>query len=163
MQKKLIIIFLVLVSLTPLWVLTYQRYILKNLTAKFVSGVVADTTSRIYPNENVLWDLVQEWRVDNGYAEYKKSQTLCEYAERRAQEVEFGFSHKEFLEKESQKMFSETNFSLISENLASHYWGEQSYLDAWVHSSTHLNNLVADHVYSCIKCRKDYCVQLFAK
>lgn len=107
---------------------------------------------------DILFTLVNAWRSENGYLEYKISPTACTFAQTRVKEIQTDFSH-DGLYVHAKELPSG---SYISENLSEGFNYAYETMDAWVKSPTHLDNLKKDYTHSCIKCEKGYCVHIFS-
>lgn len=108
-------------------------------------------------SEDKLWNEIQSWRNDIGKPKYKNSDTLCEFASSRLNDVERNFSHEGFLETNA------TKYRLNSaENLAKDWPNEKAVLESFIRSPKHLENLIADYQYACVKTDGNVVVLLFA-
>lgn len=103
-----------------------------------------------------LFQLVNEWRVQNGYQEYKKSDFACSVASKRLPEVKENWSHEGFY----YKRFCQE--CTLSENLAKGQPSEKETLKNWVNSPSHLANLQRTYTHACIVTDGDYFVQIFS-
>jgi len=113
------------------------------------------------PDENVIWNQVQSWRAQNRLTTYKESELLCKYSELRLNDMSAGFNHDNFIASRSDQIYSENpNFSHLGENLSENFVEP---LEKWLESPTHKKNLVEPFEYSCLRCKNNYCVQLFAR
>lgn len=101
-----------------------------------------------------LFQLVNEWRTQNGYQAYLKDQRLCDIASDRADD--FDYSHAGLYEKYSGYRY------VIQENLVYNYLNEQASLNGWLGSPGHLSTLKKPYLYSCIACDGRYCSQIFS-
>ena len=118
-----------------------------------------------------LFELVQNWRTENGYNKYTLDKILCGYANQRAHELNNDFSHDAF---DPYKYITNFSYVTVSENIVRVFdktaqvynfekdSKESIMLDWWLHSPKHLEALRADHTNSCVACYNDNCVQLFA-
>lgn len=103
---------------------------------------------------------VQKWRKSNGLDEYKIDASLCKYAEMRLNDISINFSHDAFLASRSAQIYNDNQqFQSLAENLSSGI----NPLPAWINSPTHLKNLKENYQYTCVKCKNNNCVQLFAR
>lgn len=101
-----------------------------------------------------LFQLVNEWRVQNGYQVYLTDQRLCNIAHDRSNDLDY--NHTGFRKKYSDYPY------VLSENIVYNYPDEQSSLNGWLGSQDHLTTLEKPYKYSCISCVKQYCVQIFS-
>jgi len=117
-----------------------------------------------YIKEIALWSLINTWREAHELDEFFIDEQLCQYTEERIGQVDDSLSHEGFFPL-SEKIQQQTEFNKLAENLASGVivGKEDEVLTAWLDSEEHLKNLEDEFVYSCIKCRGVYCVQLFAR
>ena len=107
-------------------------------------------------NTDILWALVQNWRLENNLQPYAKNQKLCEIANIRVQEIQTDFSHDKFLTRFQHSPY------VITENLVRHFPFEPDMLKAWIESPGHLTALKTSYTYACIACSNDNCVQIFS-
>lgn len=110
-------------------------------------------------NENKLWSLIQDWRTKSNLKPYIKDQRLCDIAKERATELyKLGYldNHEGFLSRYSSYPF------VLSENASAFHPNEISALNGWINSPTHLKNLQKLYLYSCLKCKDTFCVQIFS-
>ena len=110
-------------------------------------------------NANKLFQLVNDWRVQNGYRPFIKSDSLCKIATVRLSEIEKDFSHDGF---SAKRFFPNAPTGMSGENLAEKYQTEKTTLNAWLNSPEHLANLKYPYKYSCIETSGTYAVQEFA-
>ncbi len=126
--------------------------------------VVATQVPTIAPtlapiNADDLFQIVNEWRFQNDYPAYKKSEFACSVAEKRLPEVKNNWSHDGF----SYEKYCKSCY--LGENLAKGYIDAGTTLHKWLMSPSHKKNLTQDYTHSCIKCdntHENYCVQIFA-
>ena len=109
-------------------------------------------------DQDKLFDLIQMWRVANDYKPYKIDDGLCAFAIIRAFEVQNDWSHDGFV---AGRIAPLSNHELYGENLAKEFFSEESMLDGWIHSPTHLENLESPFTYSCVRCINGYCAHEF--
>lgn len=118
--------------------------------------VIPETT------EDELWELVNNWKKEKYGYKYRSNQVLCKYAELRVDEIQKDWSHSGIFSKE-EAIRSELNGVKIAENLSKGFRYEEYVLESWLNSPSHRMNLEDEYSRSCIKCKSNYCVQLFAK
>lgn len=115
-------------------------------------------TPRIF-SENKLFMLIQQWKQkEDGYT-YSIENNLCKFAEERVNEIQNVNNHKAFYNWKDKQYLSQYN--TIAENLANDWIEEDKLLDAWLNSPGHAKNLKDDYTYTCLRCMKNKCVQLF--
>lgn len=105
-----------------------------------------------------LSQLVNDWRAQNGYQPYIKSDFDCNFALERIPEIEQNFSHNGFHLRIKEAPVGAT----LGENLAMGYESEQITLTAWLNSPEHLANLKAPYDHSCIQTDGAYAVEIFS-
>lgn len=99
-----------------------------------------------YIRHEALWDVVQQWRADQGYLVYQHDEQACQLAEKRLEEIKTDWSHNGFWDEEC------VNCSAWGENLARGFYNESDVLTAWLESPTHADNLHdRDYSHSCIR------------
>ena len=133
------------------------------LSASFIAGMTIKERPNITnycpafldKNTDILWALVQNFRLENNLKPYTKNQILCDIANTRAQEIITDFSHDKFLNRFQNYPY------LIAENLARYVAFEPDILGGWLNSPSHAKALYASYAYSCIACSNDHCVQIF--
>lgn len=103
-----------------------------------------------------LLKLVQDWRISQGLPEYKVSEELCQIANVRINEIQSDFSHERFISRYKNRTTS------ISENLGKDAYTEDSLLNAWIDSASHLEILKMNYSKSCISTSGTYAVQIFS-
>lgn len=118
-------------------------------------------------NQELLWTYIQNYKQDQGLQPYIKDQKLCEATDRRLEQTGKSFYHDAFETTESAKIFSETTFRHLGENLASFgstsIDAEMPVLTMWKNSESHRKNLDNPiYTHSCLRCDVTHCVQLFA-
>lgn len=111
-------------------------------------------------NEDVLWDKVQQWKLDNGGEVYTKHLPLCEYARARAIEASKNWSHGSF--ESDNWLYRAFGFYRMGENLAKGFPTEAGTLQGWLDSESHKLNLEDSFQFSCIACENGVCAQEFA-
>lgn len=119
-------------------------------------------------DEDVLYELVNEWRVKNNKPRYITSETLCTMAEVRLTQLPTDPDHDGFY-KLADKLVDNGTFEKVSENLITKYAGsagvnEKTMLNDWLESKLHRAAIESSYVYSCLRCDNNdgNCVQLFA-
>lgn len=108
-------------------------------------------------NKEVLWNIINDWRVATGRKPYERSQFLCEVAETRVQEAYLNFSHQGF----NAKRFC-TQKCDLGENLSvGVYKDEEDLLHTWLDSPSHREILEQPYQASCIDMKGTTTVQIF--
>ena len=98
-----------------------------------------------------LFNLVNQYRLENGSAQLSWYHPLCTYSQKRSQEIKDDWSHTGYLED------AKTDFYKIvcpecfrtGENLAKDYKSEEMILKAWIKSPSHKKNLDEDWDWGC--------------
>lgn len=105
-----------------------------------------------------LFQLVNDWRVKEGYQPYIESEFACNVASKRLPEVEVNWSHEGFY----YGRFCKDCW--LAENLADsiQYYSEEHTLSSWLKSASHAANLKTPYTHSCIECSSGYCVHIFS-
>lgn len=120
-----------------------------------------------------MWQVLNDWRAEEGLKPWIKDENLCQLAETRAKEMNqyVDYSHNRFNERFTNGEISKTfnTWSTISENIGTDFseknmlYGGFPIKRGWLNSPRHAEALRADYTYSCAACDKGYCVQLFMK
>lgn len=105
-----------------------------------------------------LTEVVNEWRVREGYQPYAKANRLCEFAAIRAEEIQAEWSHSGFY---YDRVCTQEEQCYLAENLAKGQSTEEQVLDDWLHSASHAANLKASYTYACIVCDNNHCAHEF--
>lgn len=114
-------------------------------------------------NADTIFNLVNEWRVSQKLAPFKKKDGLCDAAKVRIYEIEKDWSHEGF-EYSRIKRFSGYASTEFGENLADFITGtENDVLNGWLNSSEHLKNLKDSFIYTCVISDGGHVVELLAK
>lgn len=164
MYRLLLLVVMAFIAMTIFWIN------IKNPTASQQIKRTSQTQSYIPTNTpsptpyifhvKKLYDLVQEWRIQNNLQPYIKSDFLCSIADIRLKETEKQWDHSQFI----GSRFCTSECSL-GENLSRFFKTEQGTIDAWIQSPDHLENLKRDFSHTCLKCDttsiSNYCVQIF--
>lgn len=153
MTKKYLLIALLVACFSGLFVVVNRQQTPK-------SQVVAQTQSQ-YINEDELWTEVNNWRKLRNYSVYKKNDNLCRFTDIRLSETINDWNHNGF-SNVADAITKETGLTLIAENIQKDESDPHKALFYWLQSESHRKNLEANFTDSCIKCRNNYCVQLFA-
>ena len=118
------------------------------------------------PMANILWDLVNNWRIESKLRPFKRDNRLCILAKIRVKEILSDFGHDGFNKKFMGNTFKNDGYwkySKLGENLAKFVTDEDVILNMWLNSASHAANLKDNYLYSCIECESGYCVQMFGK
>ena len=105
-------------------------------------------------DEQELWDLIQEWRKSSGLTEYIENPELCRVSSIRVLQIQDVFDHNTLVLKSLPYS--------VAENLIRDQAPAEISLQAWLNSPSHRENLEGDYKYSCLRCDKSYCVQIFS-
>lgn len=118
-----------------------------------------EITKRTEPiKQDVLWSLIQDWRIASERPPYTVDSKLCDYADSRVKEIQNDFDHQKFVDMEKSD-----NFTTLSENASKNTNTEKQTLDAWLASHTHRSALEDQYTHSCLRCESNYCVQIFGR
>lgn len=118
------------------------------------------TPTPVNLSSDKLFQLVNDWRVQNGYQPYLLNESLCIVARERIPEIKIKWSHEGLF-----NHLSEFNYVHYGENLGKGYRyanDESRILKDWVNSPEHYENLILPFTDSCIESNDGYVVQLFA-
>lgn len=150
MRKFLITIFILLLLSTS-YIFGFNSG-LKNKS----SSVISLSYKSVNLDSEILWSLIQTWRIENGLHAYIKNQELCKIAiDRSDDEFDYNNPHKGFIEKYHKGSYS------ISENLTG-ATSEKDALNRWLNSPLHRQALEKDFRFSCTATYKDLAVQIFS-
>ena len=106
-----------------------------------------------------VYNLVNEYRKNNGLSYLTKSVPTCAIAGARLPEAEVDWSHDGFWK--YSRLYS--GISKVGENLARNYFTSKEVLDAWIKSPEHKENLdKPEWKYMCIKSENYHFVQIFS-
>lgn len=116
-------------------------------------------------SETKMFELTNQYRVDNGLSVLEQNYALCGFSDERLEDIKTDWSHDGFHDLADSFYDEETHASMIGENLAKdfHSGQEELIFSSWVHSPTHKANLDnSDFTHLCIQCDDERCVQSFA-
>lgn len=123
-------------------------------------NIIATSTPTPIPkeviNENILWNKINKWQTDQNYQSYIKDDKLCNLAKQRIAELKINWSNKDF-----EQLKKSLNYNVLAENSSRDFNSEESILNSWLNNAITKKNLTDYFKYSCIKCSKSYCVQIF--
>lgn len=156
---KLIFIVL-LIALTSTFIL-WQKVSYLEYASTSKAEIPTSTPTPSPLNADKLFQLVNDWRVQNGYQAYKESEFACNIALKRLPETKINWSHDKFIQDVQAGRYCSTT-CYLGENLAKEYISESDTLTAWINSPEHLRNLKASYTHSCIKIDGMYTVQIFS-
>lgn len=103
-----------------------------------------------------MWEVIQNWRAEQGLPRYQTSARLCQIAQQRLSEIQKNWSHDGF----SGARFCDQQPCDLSENLARRYSSEEQVLRGWLGSSSHAGNLYKPHPNACIATDGTYIVHI---
>lgn len=121
------------------------------------AGEPFNSVKQFILDKGVLWEIIQNWRVENDLPEYTETEFTCNIADTRLKEVLINFSHDGF----SAKRFCNSDCG-IGENLVQNIGNEAQSLQAWLNSPEHLKNLKANYTHSCLRVYQDTAVHIFS-
>ena len=135
-----------------------NRVIKTNPILKVEAKALGEINYKSGINGDKLFELVQQYRVDNHLSKFKTSSFLCDIARIRLEEVKKSFSHEGF----STERFCYSQCSL-GENLAQKYQinQERKLLNDWLNSPNHATEIKGNYTYSCLKTDGQYVVNIF--
>ena len=110
-------------------------------------------------DENLLFDLSQKYRIDNGLPIYEKSDFLCSIALSRLPEIREKFSHELFFYHSQNGDYCRG--CTLGENIAVGVLTEEETMQKWIASPSHKENLDKPFTHSCTKTYLHYAVQIF--
>ena len=110
-------------------------------------------------NKEEIWSLIQQWRQEQGYAQYAESERVCEVASIRLREVQQQFDHSKF---RANRFCEDGEICKIAENLAKGQSSAEEVVNAWLASPVHAINLNGSFRESCIKTDGYHVVHIFA-
>ena len=118
-----------------------------------------DATSSASLNAEVLFNLVNNYRLQLGLVPFTKDASICEIANSRAPELYneiFGnsYMHAGFRERAKSLNYWATE-NIIYQNT------ENGALNWWLNSPIHKSAIVGDYKYSCTACSGKSCCQIF--
>jgi len=123
-----------------------------------------EITKRIEPvDQDVLFESVQNWRLELGKEAYIADSQLCEFANKRVKEIQSDFSHSGYRKMAETEIYKDGRYSKTGENLSEGVVYELELLNKWLTSPSHRDNLEDDFTHSCVRCENNYCVQIFGK
>lgn len=110
-------------------------------------------------DENKLWNLVNDWEKKQGYQSYTRDENLCNAASRLINDESL-WSDKQWF----NKVGLDSNFQYNNGfNSTLNDYSEEAVLNNWTSNKDTLKNLKDTYFqYSCIKCEKFKCFQVFA-
>ena len=155
MFKKVIITIFALLLISVSAVVVYAEFTIRKNKLKQLEPVQVVKT---FPDQDQLWDLVNNWRKDNSLPKYTRHEGLCVIAEKRATEISTDFNHRKLTSDEYYPLQP----MIVSENISKSD-SATSALSGWLGSRPHAQALNDNFTHSCIKCDNNYCVQLFAQ
>ena len=156
-MKLLLIVFALIVGA----VLALGLRIYQSQTTEYpipTQAIMPSPTPALLDADN-LFQTVNNWRIEENYQPYIKSDFACNIATIRLPEVKENWSHNGF----HASRFC-TN-CWLAENLAQGYFNanqKQQLLDDWLDSPSHRKILELEYTHSCIKCDSGYCVHIFS-
>jgi uncharacterized protein YkwD len=114
---------------------------------------------KVSPNldPEVIFNLINEKRVQAGLPPLEKESKVCELATSRTPELsaEFasGFLHRGFYARQVPYRAAENVIYMRT---------EQAAVNWWMNSSVHRSQLLGNYKYSCVACQGQSCTQIFA-
>jgi hypothetical protein len=98
-----------------------------------------------------LFNLVNDYRNQNGFSTLLWRHSLCEYSKIRSQEIVTDWSHEGFQDdSKNNELFKFCPECVtLGENLAEGYHSEKDILNAWIASPSHKENLDGNWQWGC--------------
>lgn len=148
-----VLIGLILVAYSYIGFVGYQSY----KDSKFFKSPTSLQRSGL--DENILWNLVNDWETKQGYQSYIKDENLCNAASRLINDESL-WSDKQWF----KKIGLNSNFQYNNGfNSTINNYSEEAALNNWTSNNDTLKNLKDTYFqYSCIKCEKFKCFQVLA-
>lgn len=125
----------------------------------YITPTNSPTPTPVNLSSDKLFQLVNEWRAQNGYQAFIYSDFAESIAIRRLPEVKKDWSHNGF----SYEKYCDSCY--LGENLSRGYLTEPEILNAWLNSPSHRENLELPFSHSAIVCdntEENYCVHIFS-
>jgi uncharacterized protein YkwD len=105
----------------------------------------------------VIFNLINEKRVQAGLLPLEKDSKVCELASSRTPELEAEFTsgslHRGFYARQMPYRAAENVIYMRS---------EQAAVNWWMNSGVHRSQLLGNYKYSCVACQGQSCTQIFA-
>lgn len=122
--------------------------------------------------DQLLWQKINHLRIEQNLKPYFADESLCQFANQRLDSMDSRqLSHANFWP-EAVEFFPENNFISLAENLSSFQLMQTEQLNSkivadkilqsWLQSEKHIQNLTADFTHSCLICKNQICIQVFA-
>lgn len=159
-KKLIIILFIVNILLVGKILFLPQQAI--SVTPK-ASPTPTDFPSQGPFDADRLFQLVNNWRIENGYQPLIKSDFACKIANIRLPQIKEVFSHIEFLRAMKNNEYCKD--CSLGENLAENYYyqpDEKKALNDWIASPSHKANLTSTYTHACIVADQGYIVNIFS-
>lgn len=116
------------------------------------SNKMSFSETKINLNADKIWNLVNNWEKSQGFQPYVKNDKLCQFAENALPNINAWTKAK----------YDKPEFSYFNYSWNTSYGNsEEAVLNNWVSNTATLKNLKDYYYYSCIKCKANFCVQLF--
>lgn len=122
-------------------------------------------TPTTQPNldENRLWNLVNDWEKKQGYDAFVRNDELCNAADYfMAYSSDWTYSWFTNAFNKDYPVSIKYPHSKIEVNYAKEFTNENDILNYWIDSIATKKRLTDYSEYSCIKCNKNNCLQIFA-
>lgn len=163
MKSKLIVLVFVIINLLIVW--AFVSFPDKPAQIVVVQPTLAPTSfpTPAIVSSDKLFQLVNEWRVQNGYKAYIYSEFAESIATKRMNEVQENFTHDKFLSDAKAGVYCYDCY--LGENLIKGYFPEEKELKSWLNSPSHRANLERPYTHSAIVCSntaENYCVHIFS-
>jgi hypothetical protein len=121
-----------------------------------------ETYQEITMSQDKLWQLVNNWRIENNLNDYQKDYFLCGVANEIIENPSHDFSKENPETQEFISIMNENGYSKYGIIASRDKQSERDILYYWI-TSAQKDILQDSFTHSCIRCENNYCVQLFAK
>lgn len=125
------------------------------------SGVYPTQIGSVTPghtlNADLLFTMVNDYRVKNGLAPFEKDEKVCEITRLRAPEL-----YPEIIINNNMHAgFYGRNLPYQAAENIIYFRTEEGALNWWLNEPLHKKSIVSDYKYSCISCAGEACSQVF--
>lgn len=129
------------------------------LTSKINSTSPSTTVINQSLDENKLWNFINSWEKQQGYQPYTKDENLCKAGDYLLSNPSIMDNPKDWFKKTNL----DQSYYFSGYNPASSFNSEEAVFNYWTTNKDNYKNLKDTYFkYSCIKCQKLNCIQMFA-
>lgn len=107
---------------------------------------------------DLLFNLVNDFRIKNNLPAFEKSPPLCELAASRATEL----PQEILVTGRLHSGFYSRNLPYFATENVIYAKSEQQALNWWLNSTIHRNTIIGNYKYSCSACQNQMCSQIFS-